>query len=42
MKSGHKIGTNKWGVYAFYDYDGETDYVGQETLKGFAAELVAT
>jgi hypothetical protein len=24
-----KIGNAKWGVYAFYDYDGEPIYVGQ-------------
>ena len=27
--NGKKIGTAKWGVYAFYDYDGEPIYVGQ-------------
>jgi hypothetical protein len=27
--SGRKIGKAKWGVYAFYDYDGEPIYVGQ-------------
>src|ERR1017187_9462494 len=27
--SGKKIGKAKWGVYAFYDYDGEPIYVGQ-------------
>jgi hypothetical protein len=26
---GKKIGKAKWGVYAFYDYDGEPIYVGQ-------------
>lgn len=26
---GQKIGNIKWGVYAFYDYDGEPIYVGQ-------------
>ena len=26
---GKKIGNAKWGVYAFYDYDGEPIYVGQ-------------
>jgi hypothetical protein len=25
----HKIGSYKWGVYAFFDYDGEPIYVGQ-------------
>jgi hypothetical protein len=30
-----KIGNSKWGVYAFYDYDGEPIYVGQtyESLR---------
>jgi hypothetical protein len=27
--NGRKVGTVKWGVYAFYDYDGEPIYVGQ-------------
>lgn len=27
--NGRKIGAAKWGVYAFYDYDGEPIYVGQ-------------
>ncbi len=27
--NGRKIGNAKWGVYAFYDYDGEPIYVGQ-------------
>ena len=33
---GRKIGTAKFGVYAFYDYDGEPIYVGQtkERLSG--------
>lgn len=26
---GKKIGRRKWGIYAFYDYDGEPIYVGQ-------------
>lgn len=26
---GRKIGSSVWGVYAFYDYDGEPIYVGQ-------------
>jgi GIY-YIG catalytic domain. len=32
---GAKIGNAKWGVYAFYDYDGEPIYVGQtyESLR---------
>jgi hypothetical protein len=28
-ENGKKIGNAKWGVYAFYDYDGEPIYVGQ-------------
>jgi hypothetical protein len=28
-RNGRKIGNAKWGVYAFYDYDGEPIYVGQ-------------
>ena len=27
--NGGKLGNAKWGVYAFYDYDGEPIYVGQ-------------
>jgi len=27
--NGKKVGTARWGVYAFYDYDGEPIYVGQ-------------
>lgn len=27
--SGQKVGNYKWGVYAFFDYDGEPIYVGQ-------------
>ncbi len=32
---GEKVGNSKWGVYAFYDYDGEPIYVGQtcESLR---------
>jgi hypothetical protein len=32
---GNKVGNAKWGVYAFYDYDGEPIYVGQtyESLR---------
>lgn len=34
--SGRKVGNAKYGVYAFYDYDGEPIYVGQtmEKLRG--------
>lgn len=33
--NGKKIGNSKWGVYAFYDYDGEPIYIGQtyESLR---------
>jgi hypothetical protein len=31
--AGRTIGGHKWGVYAFYDYDGEPVYVGQ-TCEG--------
>jgi len=33
--NGKKVGNAKWGVYAFYDYDGEPIYVGQtcESLR---------
>lgn len=30
---GRKIGTAKYGIYAFYDYDGEPIYVGQTSEK---------
>lgn len=35
-EQGRKIGSAKWGVYAFYDFDGEPIYVGQtkESLAG--------
>ena len=29
----HKLGNYKWGVYAFFDYDGEPIYVGQTNEK---------
>lgn len=35
---GKRIGTCKWGVYAFYDYDGEPIYVGQ-TLEGLGSRI---
>jgi hypothetical protein len=33
--NGKKVGNARWGVYAFYDYDGEPIYVGQtcESLR---------
>ncbi|MGA9577622.1 MAG: GIY-YIG nuclease family protein [Terrimicrobiaceae bacterium] len=32
---GRAVGASKWGVYAFYDYDGEPIYIGQtrESLR---------
>jgi hypothetical protein len=30
---GSKVGNYKWGVYAFFDYDGEPIYVGQTNEK---------
>lgn len=27
--NGHKLGSCKWGIYAFFDFDGEPIYVGQ-------------
>lgn len=35
---GHKIGRRKWGIYAFYDYDGEPIYVGQ-TFEGLGRRI---
>jgi hypothetical protein len=35
---GRKIGRRKWGVYAFYDYDGEPIYVGQ-TFEGLGSRI---
>jgi hypothetical protein len=35
---GRKIGGHKWGVYAFYDYDGEPIYVGQ-TYEGLRSRI---
>jgi hypothetical protein len=32
-RAGRKIGNAKYGVYAFYDYDGEPIYVGQTEEK---------
>lgn len=33
--NGRKIGDCRWGIYLFYDYDGEPIYVGQtrESLR---------
>lgn len=35
---GRVAGSSKWGVYAFYDYDGEPIYVGQ-TKEGLATRV---
>jgi hypothetical protein len=35
---GQRIGSIRWGVYAFYDYDGEPIYIGQ-TYEGFSVRL---
>ena len=35
---GNKIGGRTWGVYAFYDYDGEPIYVGQ-TFEGLGSRI---
>lgn len=37
-EKGNKIGGSKWGVYAFYDYDGEPIYVGQ-TFEGLGSRI---
>jgi hypothetical protein len=36
--NGNRIGGRKWGVYAFYDYDGEPIYVGQ-TFEGLGSRI---
>jgi hypothetical protein len=35
---GNKVGGRKWGIYAFYDYDGEPIYVGQ-TFEGLGSRI---
>jgi hypothetical protein len=35
---GEKIGSHKWGIYAFFDYDGEPIYVGQ-TYEGLGSRI---
>jgi hypothetical protein len=35
---GNRLGSRKWGVYAFYDYDGEPIYVGQ-TFEGLSSRI---
>src|SRR5690625_1512826 len=37
-EQGKVVGSSKWGVYAFYDYDGEPIYVGQ-TKEGLATRI---
>jgi len=37
-KSGQKIGSAKFGIYAFYDYDGEPIYIGQ-TYEGLSSRI---
>jgi hypothetical protein len=32
-RDGKRIGSHKWGIYAFFDYDGEPIYVGQTYEK---------
>src|SRR2546425_8318935 len=32
------IGSHKWGIYAFFDYDGEPIYVGQ-TYEGLGSRI---
>jgi len=32
------VGSHKWGIYAFYDYDGEPIYVGQ-TFEGLSSRI---
>lgn len=36
--SGRRIGSHTWGIYAFYDYDGEPIYVGQ-TFEGLGSRI---
>src|SRR5580693_10198946 len=36
--NGRPVGSHKWGVYAFYDYDGEPIYVGQ-TFEGLSSRI---
>ena len=35
---GKRIGSAQYGVYAFYDYDGEPIYIGQ-TFEGLGARI---
>lgn len=35
---GRSVGSHKWGIYAFYDYDSEPIYVGQ-TFEGLSSRI---
>jgi hypothetical protein len=37
-RDGKRIGGHKWGIYAFFDYDGEPIYVGQ-TYEGLGSRI---
>lgn len=37
-EKGRSVGAHKWGIYAFYDYDGEPIYVGQ-TFEGLSSRI---
>jgi hypothetical protein len=37
-ENGRRLGSHKWGIYAFYDYDGEPIYVGQ-TFEGVSSRI---
>jgi len=37
-ENGKRIGSHKWGIYAFYDYDGEPIYVGL-TCEGVSSRI---
>jgi hypothetical protein len=37
-EDGRRIGSHTWGIYAFYDYDGEPIYVGQ-TYEGLGSRI---
>ncbi len=38
MSDGRTLGSTQWGVYAFYDFDGEPIYVGQ-TREGIGGRI---
>ncbi|HEX9046165.1 MAG TPA: GIY-YIG nuclease family protein [Verrucomicrobiae bacterium] len=37
-EDGKRVGSHVWGIYAFYDYDGEPIYVGQ-TYEGLGSRI---